>query len=45
MMDSIEAASPQLLDEFRNNFGALVILDEIARVIRNRTVKGRALIL
>jgi len=44
MMDSIEAKSTQLFDEYRGTFGALVILGEIARVIEYRIAKGRILI-
>ena len=44
MMDSIEAISPQLLDEYRDRFGAPVILDDIARVISYRIAKGRELV-
>lgn len=44
LMDSIETKSPQLLDEYRDRFGALVILGEITNVISYRIVKGRALV-
>jgi serine/threonine-protein kinase HipA len=44
MMDSIEAKSTQLFDEYRGNFGNLVILGEIARVIDYRIAKGRELV-
>ena len=44
MMDSIEAISSQLLDEYRDRFGAPVILDDIARVISYRIAKGRELV-
>jgi serine/threonine-protein kinase HipA len=43
LMDSIEAISPQLLDEYRGKFGDLAILGEIARVIDYRITKGREL--
>jgi len=42
-MESIEAKTPQLVDEYRDEFGALVILDEIAKVISRRIAKVRSL--
>jgi serine/threonine-protein kinase HipA len=43
LMDSIEVISPQLLNEYRDRFGALVVLGDIARVISYRIAKGREL--
>lgn len=45
LMENIEIKSPQLLDEYRDRFGALVILGEIAKVISYRIAKGRELVL
>jgi serine/threonine-protein kinase HipA len=44
MMAGIDALSAQLLAEYRERFGALVILDDIARVISYRIAKGRELV-
>jgi serine/threonine-protein kinase HipA len=44
LMENIEIKSPQLLDEYRGRFGALVILGGIANVISYRIAKGRALV-
>jgi len=44
LMDSIETKSPQLVDEYRDRFGALIILGDIAKVISYRVAKGRALV-
>jgi serine/threonine-protein kinase HipA len=44
IMDRIEAEFPQLINEFRTEFGAVVILDEIVKVICYRIAKGRLLI-
>jgi serine/threonine-protein kinase HipA len=44
LMDSIETKSPQLSDEYRDRFGPLVILGNIAKVISYRIAKGRALV-
>jgi HipA-like protein len=44
MMGSIETQSTQLFDKYRDNFGNLVILGEIARVIDYRIAKGRELV-
>jgi DNA uptake protein ComE-like DNA-binding protein len=44
MMAGIETLSAQLIAEYRERFGALVILDDIARVISYRIAKGRELV-
>ncbi len=44
LMDNIEIKSLQLLDEYRDRFGALAVLGDVANVISYRIVKGRALV-
>lgn len=44
LMDTIETKSTQLAEEYRDRFGDLVILGNIARVISNRIAKGRELV-
>lgn len=44
LMDNIETNSTQLAEEYRDKFGNLIILGDIARVISYRIAKGRELV-